>query len=506
MPTLNELKDKWFIDLTLEGQFPPQTRFKGSLVSPYTDGNHLEPLIDGAALMAEFHDQLEMLLNTEDPSQWNLFISAMNIHPVKLLGETNPAKDAMAKILEAAEAGVKVYYLGSGHAGAAQVSSGFAKKLAKFGSEGTGDKRFPPAGGQHQKFTVIQGPDNQWLATLGSGDFFKTNWDTPEHLAENPDRPKGGGAIHNLSCRIEGPLTQDIALNFAERWNDEPSRKQTSPEIQSTIDTSFRETPAAPAGTHSVQLLRIYAQESKPGESYSWADHGEFTVWASYLNAIKKAQKYVYIEDQYLFPFRFDPVFDHPEDVAQSADIFFQLGEALKRGVDVICLVPGRNNAFFKHYEFQQRRKGADYLRNIAENYPDAGRFVFTKLEVGGKDPVIHAKVMLVDDELALVGSANIALRSMALCSEIHMAIIDEKNEFARDLRYKLWAEHMELDEDDDILIDPREAVVAFNENAKSEQGRLRLLPTTRLKTELPYNAIWDQLIDPYYGPDPDEQ
>lgn len=56
-------------------------------------------MIDGAALMAEFHDQLEMLINVEDPSQWTLYISAMNIHPVKLLGEQNPAKDAMTRIL-----------------------------------------------------------------------------------------------------------------------------------------------------------------------------------------------------------------------------------------------------------------------------------------------------------------------------------------------------------------------------------------------------------------------
>jgi len=505
MPTLQELKDKWFIDVNKEGQFPPQTRHKGALVNPFTDGNQLEPLIDGAALMAEFHDQLEMLINSADPRLWSLYIASMNIQPVKLLGENNPAKDVMSKILDAAEAGVHVYYLGSGHAGAAQVSSGFAKKLMAFGSEGTGDKRFPPAGGQHQKFTVAQGPDNQWLATLGSGDFFKTNWDTPDHLPENPNRPKGAGPIHNVSCRIQGPLTQDIALNFAERWNDEPSRNRTAPEISSTIDTSFTQEPAPAAGPHSVQLLRIYALESKPGESYSWADHGEFTLWASYLNAIKNAQKYIYIEDQYLFPFRFDPIMEHPDDVAQGADIFFQLGEALKRGVDVVCLVPGRDDAVFKHYEFQQRRRGADYLRNIAENHPGAGRFVFTKLHVGGKDPVIHAKVMLVDDELALVGSANIALRSMALCSEIQMAIVDEQNQFARDLRYKLWAEHMELD-DYDELIDLKTAVSAYYENAKSEQGRLRLLPATRLDHELPYNAIWDSLIDPYYGPDPDAE
>jgi phosphatidylserine/phosphatidylglycerophosphate/cardiolipin synthase-like enzyme len=503
MPTLQELKDKWFIDLTAEEKFPPQTRHKGALVSAYTDGNQLEPLIDGAALMAEFHDQLEMMINSEDPSQWTLFISAMNIQPVKLLGETNPAKDAMAKILDAAEAGVKVYYLGSGHAGADQVSASFAKKLMKYGSEGTGDKRFPPYAGQHQKFTVAHGPDNTWLGTLGSADFFKTNWDTPDHLDENPDRAKGAGPIHNASLKVQGPAVHDIALTFAERWNDD-TRDRTAPPISSAIDTSFLNTPIPTQGTHSVQLLRNYGIESKAGESYSWADHGEFTVWASYLNAIKRAERYVYIEDQYLYPFRFDPVLEHDDDQARFADIYFQMGEALKRGVDVICLVPGRDDAFYKHYEFQHRGIGAEYLNHISEEHPGAGRFIFSKLRVGKKDPVVHAKVMLVDDELALVGSTNIALRSMALCSEIHMAVIDEQNEFVRDLRLKLWGEHMALDDFEPIL-DPVEAVDAYRQNAESKVGHLRLLPVERLDLYIPYGRVWDSVIDPYRGPDPDK-
>jgi phosphatidylserine/phosphatidylglycerophosphate/cardiolipin synthase-like enzyme len=250
-----------------------------------------------------------------------------------------------------------------------------------------------------------------------------------------------------------------------------------------------------------VQLLRIYAFESKPGESYSWADHGEFTVWASYINAIKKAEKYIYIEDQYLYPFGFKPYFERSGGTGRDSDIFYQLGEAIKRGVDVICLVPGRNDAILKHYEFQGRRRGADYLRRISEEYPGAGRFMLSKLQAGKKDPVIHSKVMLVDDELALVGSANVAQRSMCMCSEIHMAIIDEKNELARDLRLALWGEHMEL-EDTTSIMDPRQAVTAYIENAEKGAGRLKSLPMTRMKVELPYGPIWDKLIDPYRGPE----
>ena len=195
---------------------------------------------------------------------------------------------------------------------------------------------------------------------------------------------------------------------------------------------------------------------------------------------------------------------EHSDDHARFDDIYFQLGEALKRGVDVILLVPGRDDAFYKHYEFQHRGIGAEYLNHISEDLPGAGRFVFSKLRVGKKDPVVHAKVMLVDDELALVGSTNVALRSMALCSEIHMAIIDEQNEFARDLRLQLWGEHMGLEQFDSIL-DPGPAVDAYRQVAEAEQGHLRLLPTKRLDLKISYGRVWDEVIDPYRGPDPDK-
>ena len=51
MKSLQELKDRWFVDIADEEAFPPQARYPGSKVKPYTDGNLVEPLIDGAAIM-----------------------------------------------------------------------------------------------------------------------------------------------------------------------------------------------------------------------------------------------------------------------------------------------------------------------------------------------------------------------------------------------------------------------------------------------------------------------
>ena len=219
--------------------------------------------------------------------------------------------------------------------------------------------------------------------------------------------------------------------------------------------------------------------------------------------AIKKAKNISLLKTNTSFLLALSPNSNGRLGRAVDSDIFYQLGEALKRGVDVICLVPGRDDTMFKHYEFQARRRGADYLRRITESYPDSGRFILSKIHVDGKDPIIHSKVMLVDDELALVGSTNIAQRSMCLCSEIQMAIVDENNQFARDLRLKLWREHMELDDTHSIM-DPEKGGRKILPQRRKGQGRLRLLPTTRIRPELPNRYLWDKFIDPYRGPNRD--
>src|SRR5207245_1731159 len=55
----------------------------------------------------------------------------------------------------------------------------------------------------------------------------------------------------------------------------------------------------------------------------------------------------------------------------------------------------------------------------------------------------VHAKVGLVDDHWCTVGSANLNERGMEGDSEINAQVIDD--ELARDVRLRLWAEHLRL-------------------------------------------------------------
>jgi hypothetical protein len=90
MPTLQQLKDKWFLDVSREGQFPPQTRHPGTQLQPYTDGNLVEPVLDGAPLLAEFNQRVEAIINAPGPTQYERWIAQWRLDPVELLGETNP--------------------------------------------------------------------------------------------------------------------------------------------------------------------------------------------------------------------------------------------------------------------------------------------------------------------------------------------------------------------------------------------------------------------------------
>jgi phosphatidylserine/phosphatidylglycerophosphate/cardiolipin synthase-like enzyme len=300
--------------------------------------------------------------------------------------------------------------------------------------------------------------------------------------------------------RVQGPAVHDIALTFAERWNDPANWRRTSPEINSTIPTGFLNESIPPAGPHSVQVLRTYGVENRRG--YGWARQGEFTIWAAYLNAIKRASRYIYIEDQYFYAFHNPPAFEAAEGRLRDSNLVYQLGEAIRRGVEVVVLAPSRkgNRNPTNIYQLHARRRAADYLRGLSESSAEAGRLLVCYLAAGEVDPVIHAKVMIVDDELALVGSANVCQRSMTYDTEVHVGIVDAENQFARDLRLALWQEHLDLDSPDSLL-KPGEGLEAFSAHAASERGRLRLLDTDPGRRPLFHSLVMNRVMDPYRGP-----
>jgi phosphatidylserine/phosphatidylglycerophosphate/cardiolipin synthase-like enzyme len=139
----------------------------------------------------------------------------------------------------------------------------------------------------------------------------------------------------------------------------------------------------------------------------------------------------------------------------------------------------------------------------------------------------VHAKVCVVDDTWAVVGSDNFNRRSWTHDSELSAAVLDETRDpreprdpgglgdgarvYARDLRLRLMREHLDRDDDDGALLEPASAFAALRDSAAALEawhrgersgprpsGRLRPLldpdlgrTTTRWATVL-YHWIYD--------------
>jgi phosphatidylserine/phosphatidylglycerophosphate/cardiolipin synthase-like enzyme len=223
-------------------------------------------------------------------------------------------------------------------------------------------------------------------------------------------------------------------------------------------------------GSKAVQVLRTYPARLR---RYPFAPHGERSIAHAYRRAFQRARRLVYLEDQYLWS----------EGVAEV------VGQALTDNPElrVVVIVP-------RHSDHSGRVKTppAHYGRREALRLCDrAGgdRFQVYDLENDEGTPVyVHAKVVVIDDVWAMIGSDNLNRRSWTHDSELSIAVLDRTPDareprdpaglddcariFARDLRLRLMAEHLgRADGDVADLIDPDAACAAVAASADELQG-----------------------------------
>jgi phosphatidylserine/phosphatidylglycerophosphate/cardiolipin synthase-like enzyme len=218
------------------------------------------------------------------------------------------------------------------------------------------------------------------------------------------------------------------------------------------------------AGTHAVQILRTYPARLR---RYPFAPLGERTIDYAYRKVLERARRLIYLEDQYLWaPF--------------VADL---LADALRQNPELrlIAIVPR-----YPDKEGAARWPSLVGRQAAIEVCQSAGgdRFGIYDVENPQGVPVyVHSKVVVVDDVWAMIGSDNLNRRSWTHDSELSCAVIDSERDgreptdpagegdgarvFARDLRLKLLAEHLDRRPADvDDLIDPIKAFDAVRATA----------------------------------------
>jgi phosphatidylserine/phosphatidylglycerophosphate/cardiolipin synthase-like enzyme len=254
----------------------------------------------------------------------------------------------------------------------------------------------------HEKIVIVDGTQ----AFVGGLDFTALQGDRYD---DNDHEPRDVLRWHDAAVRLRGPAVVDVARHFCQRWTEiagEPLPEPLEPE---------------PTGGVDIQVVRTV-----PERTYEFSPLGDFTILEAYIRALRSAQRFVYLENQFLWS---------PEIVDVLAA---KLKDPPSNDFRILLVLPTKPS------------DGRDTTRGQLGRLldADAGSYrLLATTDVGhpGDDaePVyVHAKIGIVDDQWLTIGSANLNEHSLFNDSELNVVTCDR--ELARETRLRLWAEHTE--------------------------------------------------------------
>ncbi|XVE71177.1 hypothetical protein DITRI_Ditri10aG0129900 [Diplodiscus trichospermus] len=347
------------------------------------------------------------------------------------------------------------------------------------------------------------------LGTIHHEDFHQPNFAGSSIKKGGPREP-----WHDIHCKLEGPIAWDVLYNFEQRWKKQggadiliPRSKLDEITIQPSPVTSSTDPE-----TWNVQLFRSIDGGAAAGFPESPDDAAKLglvsgkdaaidrSIQDAYINAIRRAKNFIYIENQYFLGSSFGwksrdikvedigalhlipkelslkivskieagerfavyiviPMW--PEGIPESASVqaildwqrrtmemmYSDVTQALrKKGLNAnprdyltfFCLGNRETKKDGEYVPPEKPDPDSDYARA-----QQARRFMI----------YVHAKMMIVDDEYIIIGSANINQRSMdgGRDSEIAMGAFQphylSTNGRAKgqiySFRMALWKEHL---------------------------------------------------------------
>jgi phosphatidylserine/phosphatidylglycerophosphate/cardiolipin synthase-like enzyme len=311
------------------------------------------------------------------------------------------------------------------------------------------DAKERPMHCHHEKLVIV----DDRVAYVGGLDLTSLGGD---RLDSSEHRRRPGIGWHDACVRVEGPLVHDVAEHFRLRW-------------PGALDA-----PAPPAAAHGVesQLVRTV-----PERLYDGLPGGEFSILESYKRALRSAQRFVYLESQFLWS---------PE---LTEILVGKLREPPHADFRVLVLLPAKPNN-----GGDDTRGQLGVLVRAAKDGGDGNRFLAgTLFQPNGSLVYVHAKVGIVDDKWLTVGSANLNEHSLFNDTEVNVVVRDER--FAREARRRLWSEHLE----EDATGEPHAVIDELwrpRAEEQSQDRKLRLLRGVSRRTRALMGPVNGLIVD----------
>jgi cardiolipin synthase A/B len=324
-------------------------------------GNKIEILHNGRMI---FPAMLEAIRGAKESVNFEAFL----FHS----GEVGAQfRDALA---ERAREGVEVRVMLDGLGSAFELDNSYVEELKKAGCSFA---YYHPARSwrldqlnrrTHRRVLVVDGRIG-FTGGVGFSDEWQGDADSPEHWRE----------IH---ARLEGPIVGNLQAAFQEHWFKE---------VGETLSGKGQFPELAPAGNLRAQVVASHSFSAAP-------------LALVQAVAFSAARESIYITNAYCAP---------------SSSQTRALVEAVKRGVDVQLLLPGKHND-------QPATKAA-------------GRTAYGELLKGGvkiyefQPTMIHSKTMVIDGIFSILGSSNFDARSAQINEELDITVYDKA--FGREMQ-----------------------------------------------------------------------
>ncbi len=351
------------------------------------------------------------------------------------------------------------------------------------------DSAHPLGCSHHQKIVVI----DERFAVCGGIDMTSDRWDTPQHLDDDPRREKPNGKTygpwHDATMMVEGDAAAALGELGRARWARaggtpmEPCAPQDESAWPKKLDAEFNDVELGIART----VAAYHGDEAVHEIEDLFAEH------------IGRAQRFIYAESQYF----------------ASRKVAEALAKVLARPdpPEVVLINPLSAEGWLEQAAMDGAR--VRLLHAIAEKDHARRMKVFIPVTAKGVPIYVHAKLMIVDDAILRIGSANMNNRSMGLDTEADVFIDSARPANDRDevraaicrLRHQLIAEHCGLDtKEAAFLLDNAPSMAAMIEATDRTGKRLepfQLRPLSDAEIAVADNALLDperpeQLFEPF--------
>ncbi|XP_057503674.1 phospholipase D alpha 1-like [Actinidia eriantha] len=410
-------------------------------------------------------------------------------------------------------------------------------------------------------------PDHSLFRTLNT--FHKDDFHQPNFTGSSISKGGPREPWHDIHCKLEGPVAWDVLYNFEQRWKKQVGNEFlfTLNELDRIITRPSPVTSPQDPETWNVQIFRsidggaVYGFPENPKDAIevglvSGKDNTiDTSIQDAYIHAIRRAKNFIYIENQYFLGSSYgwkskdvkgeDVAALHliPKELSLKIVSKIEAGERFMVYVVIPMWPEGipESGSVQAILDWQRRTMEmmytdiSDALR--AKGLPANLREYLTFFCLGNReikndeeyeppqkpDPdtdynraqqarrfmiYVHAKMMIVDDEYIIIGSANINQRSMDGGRDTEIAMggyqphhLATTGEPARGhifgFRMALWYEH--LGEPETSFLQPQTLECVQELNKRADEN-WRIYSSDTFNEDLPGHLLSYPVTISEYG------